>query len=112
MQLTKFKIKKFRAYEEEFVISFDNLTTFFGKNDVGKSSIMEALYLFFNYNPKKGLVKFEKDDLNIECQKRGDEETILSACFSDLPDQVTIDEAHSTSLSEEYLLNSSGQYNI
>lgn len=46
MKLTKLKIKNFRGYKEEIAIDFDNLTAFVGKNDIGKSTILEALDIF------------------------------------------------------------------
>lgn len=48
MRLIKFKIKNFRGYAKETSIDFDDLTVFIGKNDVGKSTILEALDIFFN----------------------------------------------------------------
>lgn len=46
MKLTKLKLKNFRGYREETIINFDDLTAFVGKNDVGKSTILEALDIF------------------------------------------------------------------
>lgn len=46
MILEQIKIKNFRGYKDETVISFSNLTTFIGKNDVGKSTVLEALEIF------------------------------------------------------------------
>nr|WP_307887512.1 ATP-binding protein [Acinetobacter seifertii] len=46
MKLVSIEIKNFRCYEENILISFDNLTTFIGKNDIGKSTILEALEIF------------------------------------------------------------------
>ena len=40
------KIKNFRSYKDEITISFEDLTAFVGKNDIGKSSILEALDIF------------------------------------------------------------------
>lgn len=46
MRLTTLKLKNFRGYRGETVVSFDDLTAFVGKNDVGKSTILEALDIF------------------------------------------------------------------
>lgn len=46
MKLYQLKLKNFRSYKEEICIEFENLTTFIGKNDVGKSTILEALEIF------------------------------------------------------------------
>ena len=110
MKLVKFKIKNFRGYSDEVSICFDNLTAFVGKNDVGKSTILEAMDIFFNSG--KGVVKIDKDDINKTCSGKGNTEIVFSACFSELPDTVTIDETHSTKLAEEYLLNSEGNLEI
>lgn len=110
MKLVKFKIKNFRGYQNEIIIDFEDLTTFVGKNDVGKSTILESLDIFFNSGA--GVVKLEKEDINKTCLANGDNEIVFSACFSELPDELTIDSTHSTSLSEEYLLNADNQLEI
>lgn len=48
MKLKQLKLKNFRVYKEENYVEFENLTAFVGKNDVGKSTILEALEIFFN----------------------------------------------------------------
>lgn len=110
MKLVKFKIKNFRGYQNETIIDFENLTAFVGKNDVGKSTILESLDIFFNSGT--GVVKLEKEDINKTCLANGDNEIVFSACFSELPEELTIDSTHSTSLSDEYLLNSDNQLEI
>ena len=50
MKLKSIKIKNFRGYHNETELQFDDLTALVGKNDVGKSSILEALDIFFNEN--------------------------------------------------------------
>ena len=110
MKLVKFKIKNFRGYQNETIIDFEDLTTFVGKNDVGKSTVLEAMDIFFNSG--SGVVKLEKEDINKTCFANGDNEIVFSACFSELPNELTIDSTHSTSLSEEYLLNADDQLEI
>ena len=48
MKLKELKLKNFRGYKEKICVEFENLTAFVGKNDVGKSTILEALEIFFN----------------------------------------------------------------
>ena len=48
MNLESIKIKNFRGYADEITIPISNLTAFIGKNDAGKSTILEALEIFFN----------------------------------------------------------------
>lgn len=110
MKLVKFKIKNFRGYQQETIIDFENLTAFVGKNDVGKSTILEALDIFFNSG--NGVVKLEKDDINKACLAAEDNETVFSACFEDWPEELTIDSTHPTSLSEEHLLNADKQLEV
>lgn len=58
MKIKSISIKNFRSYMNETTISFDNLTAFIGKNDVGKSTILEALDVFFH--DRKGSIKLDK----------------------------------------------------
>jgi AAA15 family ATPase/GTPase len=46
MKLAKLKIQNFRGYKDEIIIEFGNLISFVGKNDIGKSTILEALDIF------------------------------------------------------------------
>ena len=48
MKIDSIKLKNFRGYRSETEINFNDLTVFVGKNDIGKSTILEALDIFFN----------------------------------------------------------------
>lgn len=48
MRLKSVSIKNFRCYRDEVTVSFDDLTTFIGENDIGNSSVLEPLEIFFN----------------------------------------------------------------
>ncbi|MEI7510092.1 MAG: AAA family ATPase, partial [Flavobacterium sp.] len=48
MRIKTIKIKNFRSYKDEVEIEFGDLTAFVGKNDIGKSTVLEALDIFFN----------------------------------------------------------------
>ena len=106
MKLKKLKIRNFRSYKNEVVIDFDDLTVFVGKNDIGKSTILEALDLFFNEG--KGIVKLDKDDINKSSLEEDDKDIYITAVFSELPTTIIIDATNETSFSAEYLLNSEG----
>lgn len=106
MRIESIKIKNFRSYKEETEICFDNLTALVGKNDIGKSTILEALDIFFNDG--NGVIKIDKSDLNTHALKDGDKETVISVCFSELPASIVIDSTVKTTLSDEYMLNSDG----
>lgn len=53
MQIKSVIIENFRGYQTRQTIAFDQLTAFVGKNDVGKSTILEALDIFFNEGVSK-----------------------------------------------------------
>ncbi|EGS8473302.1 AAA family ATPase [Campylobacter coli] len=58
MKLVKCKIENFRSYENtEF--NFSDLGVIIGKNDVGKSTLFDALDIFFENN------KALEDDVNM-----------------------------------------------
>ncbi|MEM1484013.1 ATP-binding protein [Oscillospiraceae bacterium PP1C4] len=110
MKITSMKLSNFRSFQEEMEIVFCNLTAFVGKNDIGKSSILEALDIFFNDG--KGSVKLDKDDINKHMAAEGNREICISLCFEELPNQIIIDDTNPTSLQSEYLLNVNGQLEI
>lgn len=108
MKIHTVKIKNFRSYKDEVIIELNDLTAFVGKNDIGKSTILEALEIFFN----SSIVKIDKDDINKEALAEEDYETVLSVTFEDLPERLIIDSTNETSLISEYLLNSNGHLEI
>ena len=110
MKIKSIAIQNFRGYKDEIKINFDDLTAFVGKNDIGKSTVLEALDIFFNEG--SGIIKLDKSDLNIYSVKENNEETMISVCFSDLPEQIVIDSTVHTTLTEEYMLNSDGLLEI
>lgn len=105
MKLETVKIKNFRGYQTETVIPISNLTAFIGKNDAGKSSILEALEIFFN----NSLVNCEKEDLNISADNNKIE---ITCVFTEFPAELIIDAANSTSLEVEHLLNAENKLEI
>ncbi|MCM0598330.1 AAA family ATPase [Periweissella fabalis] len=91
MKLVKFIIKNFRGYKEQEV-QFTDFTTFVGINDAGKSTILEALDIFFKNS------KIERSDRQINST----EDVELTAYFSDLPSSIVL-ETVPTTFDEEYL---------
>lgn len=69
---------------------------------------MEKHKLDVFFNDGGGGIKIDKTDVNIQSSKNGDSETVISACFSELPESIIIDSAVQTTLSKEYMLNSDG----
>jgi len=110
MKICKIRIKNFRGYKEANEIELGNLTTIVGKNDIGKSSILEALDIFFNKS--RGVVKIDKDDVNKACFSEGDTVTEIAVIFGELPNIIIIDSTNETSLQNEYLLNSENELEI
>lgn len=110
MKLVSMKLSNFRGFQEEIEVEFCNLTAFVGKNDIGKSSILEALDVFFNDG--KGCVKLDKDDINKRLATEGNRDICISLCFDELPNQIIIDATNATTLQDEHLLNPDGQLEI
>ncbi|MFZ5885606.1 MAG: ATP-binding protein [Chloroflexota bacterium] len=105
MRLKSVGIKGFRPFKDEVVIPIDDLTVFIGKNDIGKSSILEALGVFFEGDG----AKIEARDCNIYSANN----VVEIACeFDNLPDQVVLDVDAPTSLANEYLLTQQGTLRI
>lgn len=110
MKLQKLIIENFRGYKEKTEIEISDLTAFVGKNDIGKSSVMEALDIFFHDG--KGIVKLDKGDINVENARAGNCDIIITGIFSNLPEKVIIDGTYETSLENEYLVNKDNELEI
>lgn len=110
MKLVKMKLKNFRGYSEE-IFDFNQMTGLVGRNDVGKSTILEALDIFFNAEKKTGVIQPDINDLLISCCE---EKYYSITCFFDVPkdELIIIDDSNPTNLSEEYLLNKDGLLEI
>ena len=103
MKLVRMRIKNFRCYKEEMSIDFDDMTALIGKNDAGKSTVMDALDIFLNDGAP------DKHDAS----KGGDAKDLCITCeFSNLPDGVVLDEESVTTLEDEHLLNAEGNLEI
>lgn len=104
MRLKSLRLKNYRCFSELTEIDFEDLTAIVGKNDSGKSSILDALELFFDDRPK-----LDQDDCSVDAIEKSIEITCL---FDELPDELVIDATHRTSLKEEFLLNQEGLLEI
>ena len=107
MLLKKLKLHNFRGYEDIEVNFDDNFSVLIGRNDVGKSTILEALEIFFNSEQ----VKLDVGDLYVK-HKLDDSSIIISCEFFVENDEVVIDSSVTTKLSDEFLYNSSGLLEI
>lgn len=110
MKLKTLTLKNFRGYKDPVTIEFGNLTAFVGKNDIGKSTILEALDIFFNNG--KGIIKIEQDDINKKALADNDIEIMIAVTFGDLPEFLVIDATNTTTLRNEYLLNEHGDLEV
>lgn len=106
MFLREVILKNFRGYKNEHRIPIDQLTAFIGKNDAGKSSIFDALAVFFDHP----LGKIDASDICVHAGANG--ELRIGCVFSDFPDSITIDASSVTTLADEYLLNVGGALEI
>lgn len=105
MKLESVTIKNFRAFEGPISIPIGDFTTLIGRNDIGKSSVLEALEVFFNNET----VKIEAGDCNV----RTTEKVVEITCeFSDLPTTLVLDAQAETTLNAEYLLAENGMLRI
>ncbi len=104
MHLKSVTLKNFRCYEE-ITVDFSDLTTFVGRNDIGKSSILEALEIFFN----NGVVSIEQSDANVFS---GIDDVEITCEFSSFPESLTLDAGAETSLAEEFLLTETGTFKL
>ena len=109
MKLYSLSLKNFRGYREETTVCFDDLTAIVGKNDVGKSSILEALDIFCNSKPRRPI---EKTDLNVDAAAAGETDIEITAEFVDFPGAIVIDATNETSLADEFLLSADGRLKV
>lgn len=96
-------LENFRGYSQRTRIEIGDLTAFVGKNDAGKSTILEALDIFFNDG------KPERGDA---CVYGAGTNIVIGCAFSNLPEEIILDETVPTSLDAEYLLNEKGELEI
>jgi putative ATP-dependent endonuclease of OLD family len=106
MFLKEVIIQNFRGYKNQHRIPIDQLTAFIGKNDAGKSSIFDALAIFFEHP----LGKIDSSDICVHAGNSG--EVRIGCVFKDFPERITIDATSETTLVDEYLLNANGNLEI
>ncbi|ABR30947.1 ATP-binding protein [Thermosipho melanesiensis] len=106
MKIAKVILENFRAFYGRNEIPIEDFTVFIGRNDQGKSTILEAIDIFINDG--KGVTKIEENDLNIKAKNEGNEIFKIGVCFKDLPENIVIDATNTTTLQNEYLLSKEG----
>lgn len=103
MKLKSVRIRNFRCFVNETTINFQNFTALVGKNDVGKSAVLDAIGLFFgeyNLDPDDASINGNKSDVAIICE------------FCELPSELVIDADYKVIPESEYILNAQGNLEI
>jgi len=103
MKLARVRLRNFRCYQTETAVDIGDITALVGKNDSGKSSILDALAIFFDDgtpDAEDPSIGGNKADVRIICE------------FEELPHSLVIDADHPTNLTSEYLLNEQGRLEI
>ena len=103
MRLARVTLQNFRCYKTGFTLELGNLTTLIGKNEAGKSTILDALQIFFEEttpDPDDATTTGDKGDVRIICE------------FEQLPRAIILDADHPTDLAAEHLLNEEGRLEI
>jgi len=102
MKIAKIKLKNYRCFKNETEFLIDDLTCIIGKNDIGKSTIIEALDAFFNEKIDQGDVSISASSNSIE----------ITCFFEGIPEQIILDTSVMTSPIEEGILNDFGQLEV
>ena len=105
MKLDSVIVRNFRGYAEAQELVISDLTTVVGKNDAGKSTLLEALAIFFGND----IVKPDVGDVNVSS---GISEFEITCTFSDLPGEVVLDTQATTTLADEFLLSDDGRLRV
>jgi len=102
MRLKSVKLTNFRGYRACTVIPInESMTGIVGRNDYGKSTILEALAIFFETDGAKA----DKSDMNCFSLAEGAEQFEIACEFDNLPETLVLDDNVETTLAKEYLLN-------
>jgi putative ATP-dependent endonuclease of OLD family len=104
MKITKLTLRNFRGYSKVDVDFDENFSVIIGKNDIGKSTILEALEIFFNNET----VKIDIDDCHVHA---AEEFMSIQVSFSPEKKLYTIDTIP-TDLCKEFLLDKNNLLSI
>lgn len=104
MIIKRITIRNYRCYKSDTTLNIGNLTCIIGKNDVGKSTVMEALDAFFND-------AISKADLSATASV-DDQKVEITCVFSELPETLVLDTSAPCNLDEEGLLNVNSELEI
>jgi len=103
MRLARVRIRNFRCFKTEVALDLGDITAIIGKNDAGKSAILDALAIWFEEE------SLDSDDATVD----GDKTDVRIICeFDELPRGIIIDVDYKTDLASEYLLNAAGHLEV
>ncbi|MDN3487022.1 ATP-binding protein [Pseudoalteromonas sp. APC 3224] len=105
MKISKLELTNFRGYRNVSVEFDENFNVIIGKNDIGKSTILEALEIFFNNET----VKIDIDDHNVHA--KDEQYMAIQVSFRPEEKEYTIDTVP-TDLNKEYLLDSDSNLSV
>ena len=102
MKLKSLTLKNFRSYKDVKILFDKSMNVIIGQNDVGKSTILEALDIFLEC----GVIKIDITDFSKSVE---DDKIIIGAEFIvDSEKEILIDASNKTKLTDECLLNKDG----
>lgn len=104
MRLVEVVLENFRGYAGRTPVEIGELTAFVGRNDAGKSTVLEALQIIL------GDGKIDGSDAHVYAPVGA--EVVIECAFDDLPDSLTLDSGSSTTLAEELLLDERGRLRL
>ena len=110
------QIKNFRGIKSAEINGLAQINLFFGKNNCGKSTVLEALFLIsgqsnpvlpLSINSMRNYMRFSEDDLNIEFYNLNPENTIFISAQGDEDRWLEISQikSHSKTVNLESLTN-------
>ncbi|MEC8227946.1 MAG: ATP-binding protein, partial [Pseudomonadota bacterium] len=105
MKISKLELTNFRGYRNVSVEFDENFNVIIGKNDIGKSTILEALEIFFNNET----IKIDIYDHNVHAAD--EQHMAIQVSFRPEDKEYTIDTVP-TDLNKEYLLDSNRQLSV
>ena len=106
MKLKSLTLKNFRSYKDVKILFDKSMNVIIGQNDVGKSTILEALDIFL----EGGTIKIDMTDFSKNSE--GDTIIIGAEFIVDGEKEILIDASNKTKLRDEHLLNNDNSLEI
>lgn len=103
MRLVGLTVENFRCYASPISVRFDDLTALVGRNDIGKSTLLDALAIFFE------VAKPDKEDA---CKTGNPKEMRITCEFDQLPEELVVDADFPTTLAAEHLISATSTFVI